>query len=125
MVVENHKDTRWVLKMYLEYLGHTVTTAATKEEAVRHATEGDCDVLISDIALADGDGGQLLEQACFPKPPFAIAMSGYAMLTDRQKSALARYRRHMQKPFDLVVLDEFLAEAARELTARESEHCMQ
>ena len=67
LLVENHADTRGLLKLYLESLGHCVRAVATKAEGLREASIGGCNVLISDIGLADGNGWELLEQAKFPK----------------------------------------------------------
>jgi len=101
--------------MYLEHLGHTVRTASNKAEGLREAAANACDVFISDIGLSDGDGWELLKQAKFPHPVFAIAMTGYGLLTDREKSSQAGYRRHIRKPFDPDVLDRILEEATREV----------
>ncbi len=112
LVVENHADTLRILKSYLESLGHSVTGAADKAEALRKASAAHPDVLISDIGLADGNGWELLAEARFAKPVFAVAMSGYGMRADQDKSTRAGYRRHIRKPFDLDLLDEILDEAA-------------
>jgi CheY-like chemotaxis protein len=116
-VVENHADTLEVLQRYLERQGHTVTTATTKSEALEAAHECACDVLISDIGLSDGDGWELLREARFPHPVFAISMSGNGMNKDAQKSVSAGFRCHMRKPFDLELLDQLLEEAGRETSA--------
>jgi CheY-like chemotaxis protein len=115
LLVENHTDTRRLLKMYLEQLGHTVRTATNKAEALREASTSACDVLLSDIGLSDGDAWDLPRQAQFPHPVFAIAMSGYGLRPDKEKSIGAGFRRHIRKPFDLDVLDRILDEAAREM----------
>jgi two-component system CheB/CheR fusion protein len=112
LIVENHADTLRILRSYLESLGHTVSAVANKAEALREAAATPLDMLISDIGLADGNGWELLAEARFPQPVFAVAMSGFGMRSDQEKSARAGYRRHIRKPFDLDVLDEVLDEAA-------------
>jgi len=112
LVVENHADTLRILKSYLESLGHTVSAAADKSQALREASAVPLDVLISDIGLSDGNGWELLAEARFPQPVFAIAMSGYGMRADQEKSTKAGFQRHIRKPFDLDLLDEILDEAA-------------
>jgi CheY-like chemotaxis protein len=111
LVVENHGDTLRILRYYLESLGHTVSGAASKAEALRETSVAPLDVLISDIGLGDGNGWDLLAEARFPQPVFAVAMSGFGMRSDQEKSARAGYRRHIRKPFDLDLLDEILGEA--------------
>jgi len=115
LLVENHDDSRQYLAMYLEGSGHLVTPAATVKEALNAAHDGNYDVLLSDIGLPDGDGWQLLQEAHFSHPVYAIAMSGFGMNTDRERSKQAGYRHHVLKPIDIDKLDEILAEAAGEL----------
>ncbi len=114
-VVENHLDTLKYLKMYLESLGHSVTTAGTMQAALAAIPTADCHVLISDIGLADGDGWQLMEQAQFPQPVYAIAMSGFGAESDLARSQAAGFRRHITKPFGDEDISEALEEAAREI----------
>ena len=59
-IVENHEDTRFLLGLLLEQLGHTVFSAATLADALGEMPDGACDVLISDIGLPDGNGWELM-----------------------------------------------------------------
>ena len=113
-VVENHEDTRVLLGLLLEQLGHTVLTAVTKEEAVAKVPDAQCDMLISDIGLPDGNGWELMAQLGERAPPYAIAMSGFGQLSDRQRSLSAGYRHHLLKPVEPNQLEHLLDEAARE-----------
>ena len=116
-VVENHEDTlRW-LSRYLEMLGHQVMPARTMREALEAIPGAQCDVLISDIGLPDGDGWELLRRLEARRPVYAIAMSGFGMTADRTKSLAAGYQAHILKPFEPEVLEAALAEAAREAGA--------
>ena len=114
-VVENHPDTLKYLRMYLEMMGHTVFVARTMEEALTALPCADCDALISDIGLPDGDGWELLRRvhAHLPRPLYAIAMSGFGMNADHLRSQEAGYRHHLLKPFKPAELDSMLAEAAQ------------
>lgn len=118
LLVENHEDSRRYLAMYLKGSGFEVTTAATVMEALGAASQGEYDVLLSDIGLPDGDGWQLLQRANFSRPVYAIAMSGFGMNADRERSKQVGYRRHLLKPIDIEKLDEILAEAADEIHTR-------
>ena len=120
-VVENHRDTLKYLKMYLESLGHTVTTASTMQAALAASPTEDCHVLISDLGLPDGDGWQLLEQAKFPQPVYAVAMSGFASANDIARSKAAGFQRHIAKPFGEEDIIEALEEAARHIGTRPPE----
>ena len=117
-LVENHTDTLKWLTLYLQQMGHTVSSARSMEEALSAMPEAACEVLISDIGLPDGDGWTLLEklrQRSATLPGYAIAMSGYGMNADRSKSKAAGYSQHILKPFKASELQAMLAEAAREL----------
>ena len=65
-VVENHPDTREYLTLLLEGLGHTVIVVDSMKKALREAPAANCNVLISDIGLPDGDGWELLSRLALP-----------------------------------------------------------
>ena len=117
LIVENHEDTRFLLGLLLEQLGHTVGAAATLREALAVARGSPWDVLISDIGLPDGDGWELMKRLGSERPPYAIAMSGFGQASDRQRSIAAGYRHHLLKPVEPNHLEGLLDEAARELHA--------
>ena len=114
-VVENHRDSREMLQMYLEMLGHTVLAVESMNEALDALPGANCDVLISDIGLPDGDGWELLRRLRLPRSIYAIAMSGFGLGKDRLTSQEAGYRHHLLKPVNPSELDTALREAAHEL----------
>jgi two-component system CheB/CheR fusion protein len=101
-------------------MGHVVLSARNKAEAMEALPQAACDILISDIGLPDGDGWELLKTVRLARPIYAVAMSGFGMSTDREKSKAAGYRHHVLKPFDPDTLDTILDEAAREAAAAPS-----
>src|SRR6202011_382719 len=106
-LVENHEDTVRYMQLYLEQLGYQVSVAADMATALREIPPSNCDVLISDIGLPDGDGWQLMERMESRRPTFAIAMSGYGTGEDLRRSRSVGYNHHLVKPFppdDLVAL---------------------
>ena len=114
-IVENHDDTRFLLGVLLEQLGHTVHAVATMKEAIEHAGTGEWDMLISDIGLPDGNGWELLVALGDRAPPYSVAMSGFGMVSDRQKSLAAGFRHHLLKPVEPNQLEDLLDEAAAEI----------
>lgn len=114
-IVENHDDTRFLLGLLLEQLGHTVFAAARLGEALVAIPEAHCDVLISDIGLPDGDGWELMTRLGDRRPPYAIAMSGFGMSSDRQRSLGVGYRHHLLKPVEPNQLEQLLDEAAERI----------
>ncbi|MBX3621566.1 MAG: response regulator [Rhizobacter sp.] len=114
-VVENHDDSRLLLTMLLTQMGHEVHSAASMHEALGALPQARSEVLVSDIGLPDGNGWELLRR--LQQPVYAIAMSGYGMNADRERSRAAGFRHHLVKPMDIEQLEGLLAEAARELDA--------
>jgi len=113
-VIENHDDTRRTLSQLLSMLGHEVRCAASMREALAALPTAAPDVVLSDIGLPDGDGWELMARAHLPDSVYAIAMSGYGMNADKERSAAAGFRHHLVKPMDLMKLEALLDEAARE-----------
>ena len=122
LLVENHADTREFLTSMLEGLGYTVIVAASMANALRAAARSGCDVLISDIGLPDGDGWELLNRLKLPRPMYAIAMSGYGTVSDRNRSKAAGYRHHLVKPMELEQLESILYSVAAEIARSGSQH---
>ena len=114
-IVENHDDTRFLLGLLLEQLGHTVRSAGTVQEALAQIPGSASDVLISDVGLPDGNGWELLVRLGASRPPYAVAMSGFGMSSDREKSLAAGYRHHLLKPVEPNQLERLLDEAAAEI----------
>lgn len=117
-IVENHDDTRFLLGLLFEQLGHTVFAAPTLRNALVEIPRSQCDVLIADIRLPDGDGWQLMARLGADKPRYAIAMSGLGMSSDRQRSLDVGYRHHLLKPVEPNQLERLLDEAADETRDR-------
>jgi CheY-like chemotaxis protein len=108
-VVENHQDTLDAIKMFLEGQGHKVITAPDMKTTMRLAPTSEFDVLISDIGLPDGDGWELMKRLREQIPGMkAIAMSGYGMRADLDKSKAAGFAAHLIKPFGPAELDAAL-----------------
>ncbi len=114
LAVENHPDTREFLTAMLESLGHTVIVAESVRAALTIAQRSDCDVLLSDIDLPDGDGWELLSLLNLPRPMYAIAMSGFGTTSDLNRSKAAGFRHHLVKPLGLEQLEDILRAAAME-----------
>ena len=122
-VVENHHDTRALLCLMIEALGHVVVAAETMDQALHALAQEAYDVLISDIGLPDGDGWELMRRLRGHGPVYAVALSGFSLSTDRARSRQVGFRHHLVKPYGIEQLPSVLREAAREYrhAARSSE----
>jgi CheY-like chemotaxis protein len=112
-LVENHEDTVRYMQLYLQQLGYEVAVAADMSKALEEIPKSQCDVLISDIGLPDGDGWQLMELLGSSRPPFAIAMSGYGTGNDQRRSREVGYDHHLVKPFTPDALLALLRQAEK------------
>ena len=77
---------------------------------VRDAEAEHFDALLSDIALPDGNGLDLLRQLQARRPIKAVAMSGFGMEEDVRRSKEAGFIAHLTKPVDVSRLEKLLAE---------------
>lgn len=114
LVVEDHPDTLGTLTRLLTRRGYIVRTAACIAESLEVAREYEFDLLISDIGLPDGRGTELLEQliALYGRRPLAIAMSGFGMEDDVERSQQAGFSEHLTKPVEFSALQQAIARLA-------------
>ena len=111
LLVEDHHDTLATLTRLLERRGYVVRTAGSIAEALQVAREYDFEVLISDIGLPDGRGTQLLEQISTlrSKHPLAIAMSGFGMDEDIERSRQSGFAQHLIRPIEFAALHQAIS----------------
>jgi PAS domain S-box-containing protein len=98
LIVEDHRETNLVMQMFLERQGYRVSSARTVTDALELATATNFDVVISDISLPDGTGLDLMRTLRAVKPVVGIALSGFGMETDIQRSLEAGFVEHLVKP---------------------------
>jgi len=98
LIVEDHVDTLRAFARVLRRAGFQVEEAQTVSEAMAAAREGD--FLLSDIALPDGDGCDLMRQLSSLGIP-GIAISGFGTVKDRQRYKEAGFAESFVKPVDV------------------------
>jgi len=111
LIVEDHVDTAYGLKMYFVNRGHDVQVALDLQSARAAAAEFPFDILLSDLALPDGTGWDLLRELSARGPVRAIALSGHNEPEDIARSEAAGFRRHLAKPIAMRELDQIFAQA--------------
>jgi signal transduction histidine kinase len=105
LLVEDHEDTQQSLTRLLQRRGYEVRVAGSLKSALAVAPDYNFDVLISDMGLPDGTGLDLMEKLCQDRSVRGIALSGYGMEEDVQRSRNAGYAEHLTKPVDIHKLD--------------------
>jgi CheY-like chemotaxis protein len=118
-LVEDHSDSLDLLRIYLEHSGHIVLFASSKAEALSGIPNANCDVLLSNIGLPDGSGWDLIREVGKSRPAYAIALSGFGMEADCERSAEAGFRHHLVKPVSVAKLTALLDQALAELLERQ------
>ena len=91
---------------HLETIGCSVVSAATVSRALELAGAGKFDLVISDIGLPDGSGTDLMRDLAVRYGLKGVALSGYGMQEDVQRSQEAGFFVHLTKPVDVRRLDE-------------------
>src|SRR5439155_236385 len=101
LVVEDHPDTATALARLLTQLGNRVKVAESFNSALHMVNTHDFDLIISDIGLPDGTGLDLIAKLPQNRRPKAIALSGFGMEDDIQRSRDAGFAEHLTKPIDI------------------------
>ena len=110
LVVEDHADTREMLATLLSASNYAVTAVSSVEAALQLASAARFDIVLSDLGLPDGTGYDLMKQLRDLHGIKGIALSGYGMEQDQQRSREAGFLDHVIKP---VNVDELMAAIQR------------
>jgi CheY-like chemotaxis protein len=98
LLVEDHLDTLRTFARVLRRKGFEVQEATCVTEALASWKPGD--LLLSDIALPDGDGRDLMRNLSARGIP-GIAISGFGTARDRQEYREAGFAESLVKPVDV------------------------
>ena len=103
LVVDDVADVTEMLAVVLTHAGYSVVTAASAPAALTAASERQFDVIISDIGMPEMNGYQLARQMRtmpgYETVPM-VAVTGYSMFDDKERSTNAGFNAHMTKPID-------------------------
>ena len=105
LVVEDDPDTLDMLKFILDKRGAQVTTAASAKEALEAVDRSKPDVLVSDVAMPNQDGFELIGRLRSRAPERggnipAAALTAYTREEDRQRALSAGFQSYVRKPVD-------------------------
>jgi PAS domain S-box-containing protein len=114
LVVEDNPDTLDMLKFIFDESGAEVISATSVEEALDALDRFKPDVMVSDIAMPDRDGYELIREIRSREPERggkipAVAVTAYARAEDRVRVLAAGFQMHVAKPIDP---DELIAVVA-------------
>lgn len=103
LVVDDVADVTEMLAVLLTHAGYDVVTAPSARAALDAARARQFDVVISDIGMPEMNGYQLArEMRTMPgyETVPMVAVTGYSMFDDRERSTNAGFNAHMTKPID-------------------------
>jgi len=119
LLVEDHPDTADAMQELLSVFGHRVTVANNARDALAAAAAAqagaggqEIDIVISDVGLPDISGHELMTELRSRYQVPGIALSGYGMDEDIQRSREAGFERHLTKPVNLQLLQDAILEVA-------------
>lgn len=103
LVVDDVADVTEMLAVVLSHAGYSVVTASSAPAALKAVREQQFDVIISDIGMPDMNGYQLAREVRqlpgYETTPM-VAVTGYSMFDDKERSTKAGFNAHMTKPID-------------------------
>lgn len=112
LVVEDHEDTLHTLGRLLTSAGYLVRGVSSVQAAVDVAARESFDLVLSDLGLPDGDGYQVMRRISTLQKVPGIAMSGYGMEADVQRSRDAGFAEHLTKPVQFAALKRAITRLA-------------
>lgn len=103
LVVDDVADVTEMLSVVLTRAGFRVVTASSARAALEAVHQQLFDVIISDIGMPEMNGYQLAREIR-SLPDYAtvpmVAVTGYSMFDDEQRSLNAGFNAHLTKPID-------------------------
>ena len=111
LLVEDDVDTLDVTSMLVRGGNYLVATAETFAQALCQMREHEFDLLISDIALLDGTGLDLMREIQqHQKGIKGIALNGYGTHEDVRLAKVAGFAAHLTKPVSFPSLETIIRE---------------
>ena len=97
-MVEDHADTLTATSQLLEEFDCECHPAGSIEEALSAVETQTFDLVLSDLGLPDGSGLDLMRRLRDTYGLLGIAVTGYGMEEDVQRSRAAGFVAHLVKP---------------------------
>ncbi len=116
LIVDDNEDAATALELLLEEAGHSVRIAHTGPAGLAAALEFLPDVMLLDIGLPELDGFEVakrIRQQDALHNIVLVAMTGYGLEKERQRSQEAGFDHHLVKPADFGILEQILAAVSK------------
>lgn len=109
LIVEDTKENQWLLQFHLTKIGAKVEVANNGEEGVQKALAEHFDLILMDMQMPVMDGytaTEILRQKSYRGP--IIALTGFAMIGDKEKTLQAGCTDYLSKPVEKQKLLDFV-----------------
>lgn len=111
LIVDDVADATEMLSVFLALAGYEVATALSAPAALEAAQSSHFDVVISDIGMPQMNGYELA-RALRATPGYEavpmVAVTGFSMYDDRERSLQCGFNAHLTKPIDPNVLFQII-----------------
>jgi PAS domain S-box-containing protein len=123
IVIEDHEDSRDLMRVTLENAGAAVAVFDRSAKALDACEKMRPSVLVADIGLPEEDGYDFIRRvrrhpSSMVQAVPAIAVTAYASAADHALALKAGFQRHLSKPFD----PDELINAIHEVAGRRHKH---
>jgi CheY-like chemotaxis protein/two-component sensor histidine kinase len=108
LLVEDHEPTRVAFTHLLNRRQFRVSSVGNSAEAMKMCTREKFDLVISDIGLPDGSGNDLMTKLRDRYGLKGIALTGYGMEQDVERSLASGFVLHLIKPVNVQALEKAL-----------------
>lgn len=105
LLVEDHPDTARALTKLLESRGYRVRAESTVADGLKAVEQEKFDIFLCDLGLPDGTGFDFVTKAHTHRRVPAIALTGFGMQQDVERSKVAGFAAHLTKPVNLQKLE--------------------
>lgn len=103
LVIDDVSDVTEMLSVLLTHAGYEVSAASSAQQALALARNQQFDMIISDIGMPEMNGYELAtalrSQPGYESVPM-VAVTGFSMFDDRNRSLNAGFNAHITKPIN-------------------------
>lgn len=107
LIVEDSDNSRELLRLVVERLGHAVVEACNGSEALLRLKEKMPDLILLDLKIPLPNGYEVLQEirnsSSLSSVP-VVALTAYAMVEEREKVLAAGFNGYLSKPIRLAQL---------------------
>ncbi|NUO51970.1 MAG: response regulator [Polyangiaceae bacterium] len=121
LLIEDNPDVADVLALWLKDQGHAVHVAGDGLQGIEMVKSASPALVLCDLGLPGIDGVEVckrLKALELENAPYMVALTGWGMRSDRERTREAGFDQHLVKPVDMDKLSDLLRMVAAERAER-------